>query len=159
MGNLRMQVLWMLPVPYILQHISIFYLTGGLYEIVLIVSYVLLVVFCLVNLRVPGVVWALGGTLCNFMALAFNGLRMPAYLPSVKSMAPQILPALEAGRYGKSIAMTAHTHLNFLGDIFAFKVAYGSLLSVGDILFSVGLIILVQHAMRIRNEGLVNGRG
>jgi len=159
-SNLRLRVLWMLPVPYVLQHISIFYLSGNLYETVLIVSYVLLTAFCLINLKTPGVIWAIVGTLANFAALLANGLRMPAYIPAVKAMAPQIVSSLEAGKYGKSIAMTVHTHLNFLGDIFGFDVWPQSLLSIGDILFSIGLIVLIQHAMRMRvgNEGLVDGR-
>jgi len=158
MANLRLRVLWMLPVPYVLQHMSIFYLTGRAYEVVLITSYVLLTLFCLFNLNVPGVVWAMAGTLANFVALAANGLRMPAYLPAVRAMAPQIIPALDAGTYGKSITMTAHTHLNFLGDIFGFNIWPPSLLSIGDILFSIGLIVLIQYAMRIQNEGLMNAR-
>lgn len=148
----------MLPVPYVLQHVSIFYLTGPLYEAVVVLSYVLLIVFCVMNVKVPGVVWALGGTLTNFIALLANNLRMPAYIPAVKAMAPQILGALRDGTYGKSIAMTAHTHLNFLGDIFGFNIWPPSLLSIGDISFSIGLIVLIQHAMRLRNEGLENGR-
>lgn len=95
----------------------------------------------------------LGGTLANVVALAANGLRMPAYVPAVRMMAPKILGQLEAGTYGKSIAMTASTHLNFLGDIFAFNVYPQSLLSVGDILFSIGLVVLIQNAMRAGSKG------
>lgn len=159
MGNLRLRVLWMLPVPYILQHISISYFSGTVYEVTIVLSYVLLIAFCLVNMRVPGVAWTLAGTVCNFVALLSNGLRMPAYVPAIQMMAPQILPALKAGHYGKSIAMSGHTHLNFLGDIFAFNVWSGSLLSIGDVLFSIGLIVLIQYAMRLGNEGLANERG
>jgi len=156
MANIRMRVLWMLPVPYILQHVSIFYLTGPLYQVVIVSSYVLLIAFCVLNARVYGVLWAMAGTIANFIALAANGLKMPAYIPAVKAMAPQILPALEASEYGKSIAMSGSTHLNFLGDIFAFNIWPPSLLSIGDILFSIGLIVLIQHAMRMRNEGPIN---
>lgn len=159
MANLRLKVLWMLPIPYVLQHISVFYLHGVLYEAVLVVSYILLIMFCVTNIRVPGVAWSLFGTLANFVALAANGLRMPAYVPAVRAMAPSILPSLEAGTYGKSIAMGPSTHLNFLADIFGVDLWPGSLLSIGDILFCIGLIVLIQYAMRLRNEErAVNGK-
>jgi hypothetical protein len=156
-SNLRLRIWWLFPIPYILQHISIVYLKGEVYAGAIILSYVLLLFFCLINVKTPGVVWALAGTFLNFVAMATNGLRMPAYVPAVRGMAPQILTALQAGSYGKSIAMTNTTHLNFLGDIFAFNVWPGNLLSIGDILFSIGLIVLIQAAMRMKREGLVNG--
>lgn len=155
-SNLRVRVWWILPISYVLQHISIFYLTGKTYELIIIVSYLFMLLFCVVNINVPGIVWALGGTLSNFITMSFNGLRMPAYIPAIQSMAPQIVPQLEAGTYGKSIAMSNTTHLNFLGDIFGFNVHPVSLLSIGDILFSIGLMILIQYAMRISGEGHIH---
>ena len=152
-GNLKLKMWWMLPVAYVLQHISVAYLSGGAYEVVIVASYIVMIVFSALNVRYPGIVWSLAGTLSNFIALLFNGLRMPAYVPAVKLMAPEILPQLEAGTYGKSIAMSSSTHLNFLGDIFGFNVYPASLLSIGDLLFAIGLVILIQHAMVGDNKG------
>lgn len=75
---------------------------------------------------------------------------MPAYVPAVKAMAPNILPLVVKGEYGKSIAMSSTTHLNFLGDIFYFQIQPASLISVGDIIFAIGLVVLIQHAMRLK---------
>lgn len=152
-ANLNIKIWWILPVAYLLQHISITYFSGMEYEVMIILSYALMIGFCVVNIKVPGLIWGLAGTSANFIALAVNGLRMPAYIPAVKAMAPQILPYLEAGTYGKSIAMTNKTHLNFLGDIFGFNIHPASLLSIGDILFSIGLVILIQSAMVANRKG------
>jgi hypothetical protein len=154
-GNIKLKMWWVLPVAYGLQHISVAYLSGSLYEIVIIVSYILMIAFGTFNITYPGITWALAGTVSNFVALASNGLRMPAYVPAVKLMAPQIIPRLETGIYGKSIAMASTTHLNFLGDIFAFNIYPASLLSIGDLLFAIGLVIVIQRAMVGDGKGRV----
>ncbi|QSO50371.1 DUF5317 domain-containing protein [Alicyclobacillus curvatus] len=154
-GNIKLKLWWVLPVAYVLQHISVAYLSGLSYEIIVVASYLLMLTFGMLNAKYPGIVWSLIGTIANFVALSFNGLRMPAYVPAVKMMAPEILPQLQAGVYGKSIAMSSTTHLNFLGDIFAFNVYPASLLSIGDLLFAIGLVVLIQHAMAGNSKGRV----
>jgi hypothetical protein len=155
--NIRLKTIWLLPISYILQHVSIDYLTGMTFEVAIVFSYLLLLAFCLLNVRVPGIVWALGGTAANFLAMCSNGLRMPAYIPAVQHMAPTLIPRLMRGEYSKSIAMTANTHFNFLGDIFSFEIKPASLISIGDILFAIGLVILIQYAMRLGKGGVVRG--
>ncbi|MBX5436713.1 MAG: DUF5317 family protein, partial [Alicyclobacillaceae bacterium] len=46
-----------------------------------------------------------------------------------------------------------HTHLNFLGDIFPITIWPQSIISIGDIVFSIGLVILIQYAMRSGKGG------
>jgi len=145
--GIRLRGIWLLPVPYVLQHVSIAYLTGTLYEVTIVLSYLSILLFCLVNLKVPGLLWAMGGTASNFLIMLTNGLRMPAYMPPIEQMEPKMAALLEAGRVGKSIAMSSGTHLNFLGDIFLINLRPASLVSIGDILFSIGLVVLLQHAM------------
>lgn len=145
--NIRLKGLWILPVAYLAEHVSVVALHGITYELTIVCSYVALLAFCLLNLRVQGVVWTTVGTAANFLVMVVNGLRMPAYMPAVKQLDPTLIPRLLAGNYGKSIAMSATTHLNFLGDIFPFYIKPASLISIGDILFAIGFLILVQHAM------------
>lgn len=147
--NLRLKWLWTLPVAYLLQIISINYLNGSIYQLMLVVSYLILIIFSVRNLIVPGVVWALAGTVANFLVMAINGLRMPAYMEPIKALSPQMVTLLQHGQYGKSIAMGQSTHLNFLGDIFFVKIQPPALVSIGDILFSIGIAVLIQHAMRV----------
>lgn len=152
--NIRLRWIWVLPVAYLLQHFSIADLTGPAYEVAVLVSYGGLIAFCAVNLRVPGVAWGLGGTVANLLTLSVNGLHMPAYMPVVRVMDRKAVPSLLQGEYGKSIAMSPHTHLNFLGDIFYFKVPPASLLSLGDILLAIGMVMVIQYAMRISRESV-----
>lgn len=148
MPFMKLKLIWLLFVAYVLQHISIAWLHGTAYEVVLVVSYLSILGFCVVNWRIPGVIWNLVGTAANFLVMVVNGLRMPAYVPAARALDPALIPALMRGQYGKSVAMSTHTNLNFLGDIFSFAIKPASLISVGDILFAIGLVILIQHAMR-----------
>jgi hypothetical protein len=156
--QIRLKMIWLLPISYILQHFSIAYLNGAMYEVVIVFSYVSLLFFCAGNLKVPGLLWTFAGTAANFVVMSVNGLRMPAYKDAVEHMAPKLIPLLIKGDYSKSVLMSSNTHLNFLGDIFSFEIRPESLISIGDILFAIGLVILIQYAMRLERGGTLRGR-
>jgi hypothetical protein len=130
-----------------MQYISVYHLRGLEYEILLVLSYTSIIIFCVLNREVPGVKWALFGTSTNFLAMLTNGLRMPAYLPAVEQVSPQLVPLLIKGEVGKSVAMSSQTHLNFLGDIFSIQLGPPTLVSVGDLMFAAGLVLFLIHAM------------
>ena len=157
--NIRLRLLWVLPVAYLLQHFSIDYMHGVAYEASILLSYIGLVIFGILNMSVPGVLWALMGTVSNFLVMAANGLRMPAYMPYVRQMNPQFAVLVQAGKIGKSMAMGSTTHLNFLGDIIPFRVWPQEMVSVGDILFGIGLAILIQYGMTLRKGGMPDEKG
>lgn len=143
----RLRWLWVLPIAYILQYVSIYFLRGATYEVFIVVSYLGLIAFCAWNIRITGIPWALGGICSNFVVLAANHLRMPVYMDVVRRIAPDLVPKLETGEIGKSIAMGPSTHLNFLGDIFTIQLGVTSLVSIGDLLFSVGVFLFIVAAM------------
>lgn len=152
--NLKLRWLWILPVSYVVQIVSINYLHGNIYKWMLVISYILLLAFCLRNVSVPGVWWTFAGTASNFLVMSFNNLRMPAYMPPIYQLSERMAVLLNNGDYGKSIAMGQNTHLNFLGDIFFLKLQPPTLVSIGDILFAIGIVVLLQHAMQVRKEVL-----
>lgn len=152
--NLRLKWLWVLPISYIVQILSINYLHGSIYKWMLVLSYILLLTFCVRNLSVPGVWWTFAGTTANFLVMSSNNLRMPAYMPPIEQLSKKMAVLLKNGDYGKSIAMGPNTHLNFLGDIFFLKLQPPTLVSVGDILFAIGIMLLIQHAMQLGREVL-----
>ncbi len=150
--NVKFRLIWLLPCAYILEYISVYHLHGTAYDISILVSYLGLIVFCMLNLKISGIKWALAGTAANLLVMAANGLRMPAYMPAVRKLAPQTIDALMKGDYLKSVAMSSHTHLNPLGDIFNVSIITPNLVSVGDLLFSIGIIMFLQYAMRSSTE-------
>ena len=157
LGNPSMRGLWLVPVAFFLQSLAIHLLHGTAYVIMLAAGYMGMMGFAALNLRIIGIPWMAAGTLANFTVMAVNGLRMPAYLPVVQHYNPQLVPLLLAGRLGKSIAMTSATRLDFLGDIFTFKMSpFVSLFSVGDVLIAVGLAEVMQYLMTRPKGGNVS---
>ena len=152
--NLKLRWLWILPISYVVQIVSMNYLHGNLYKWMLVISYILLLTFCLGNLSVPGIWWTFAGTTANFLVMSSNNLRMPAYMPPIEQLSKKMAILLQNGEYGKSVAMGPNTHLNFLGDIFFLKIQPPTLVSIGDILFAIGIVLLIQHAMQVRKEVL-----
>lgn len=152
--NIKLKWLWMLPIAYLLQLISINFLHGSIYRLMLVTSYLLLVTFCVGNLRVAGIWWTLAGTSANFLVMSVNGLRMPAYMPPVYQFNQHLADLLQRGEVGKSVAMSDMTHLNFLGDIFFLRIQPPTLVSLGDLLFAIGIAVLLQYAMREKREAL-----
>jgi len=150
--SVKLKRLWMLPVSYLFQYLSIHIFKGTVYELFLVFSYVILLYFCFENRKIQGLWLTFWGTFLNFVVLAANGLRMPAYLPPIQRLAPSIIPALIHGDIGKSIAMSSHTLLNPLGDIFFLNLYPPTLISIGDIIFSIGLIIFIRHAMLLERQ-------
>lgn len=151
LGNLarvRLRHVWVLPVAYLLQYLSIYHLRGLAYEVLVVLSYACLIAFCVRNLDSKGIIWALLGISANFIVMMANHLRMPAYVPAVEAYAPGLVPELQDGAIGKSVAMSTNTHLNFLGDIFTVQLGVPTLVSIGDLMFSVGLFLFIVAAMR-----------
>lgn len=155
--QLKLKKIWILPLAYFIQYISIYYFEGLRYELFEVISYAVLVGFCIMNVKVEGIKIVATGIIANFVVMTVNHLRMPAYLPAVNQIEPTAVPLLEMGKIGKSIAMTPHTHLNFLGDIFTFSLGRGSLISIGDILFGIGIAIVIQHAMCLERKNIADG--
>lgn len=157
LSKMTIRFVWLLPIGYVLQTYSITHLEGVQYQIVLVLSYMTILVFCISNLRQVGIPWTTIGTAANFLCMLCNGLRMPAYIPVIRSIAPNIVPLLKAGKIGKSIAMSSSTKLNFLGDIFTLRIHPVILISIGDILFAVGIAVFIQHAMLQKEEQAAYG--
>ncbi len=151
--SLHLRLLWILPIAYLFQHFSIDYMHGMPYEISILLSYVGLMLFGVLNAKVPGVAWALAGTGSNFLVMVANRLRMPAYMPIIREENPNFAALVQAGKIGKSMAMGPQTHLNFLGDIIPFRIWPQSMVSVGDILFGIGLALFIQHGMTMVKGG------
>lgn len=117
-----------------------------------IASYLLLLLFMIVNYR-EWSLWLMAlGMLSNFIVIAANGGYMPASIDALRAAGKTtVVERLLAGEpSGNVIAMTAETKLNFLGDILWLPswVPFASAFSVGDLLLAVGLVWLLQAKMR-----------
>jgi Family of unknown function (DUF5317) len=104
------------------------------------------------NIAVPGMPVVLAGGLSNFLAIAANGGRMPVDAALLaQTRGADFVAALAAGRMTSNSSLAnSHTHLRWLTDIIMIPPPWPlpTVLSVGDVLISVGVVWLIAAAMR-----------
>jgi Family of unknown function (DUF5317) len=115
---------------------------------VLALSYSLLIVFGLVNLRMPGMFLVIAGLACNMTVIVVNG-GMPASAQAlIDSGQEDVLAYLQDQGADKHHLLTDDDQLTFLADIIAVPEPIGQAVSVGDIILYAGLTWLIVAAMR-----------
>jgi hypothetical protein len=107
----------------------------------------LLFVFGLLSIRLPGMVIIILGLLLNLLAISFNGGFMPADAEAYASVGKgSTAKALQENQVVNNLRlMTDQTKLNGLGDRIPlpFPMGLGSVISAGDIVLLVGLLVLI----------------
>lgn len=157
LSQVKVSHAWLVVVSFLVQFGAIFLDQRYVY-IIDILTYVAILAFAILNRKRIAILVILIGVIMNFSAMLTNGGRMPVYIPDAKLIAPNAIPSLVAGTYGKQIAMSAHTHLNFLGDLFYLGSPYPNptLLSAGDLVIFVGIFLFIQQAM-VKPSGIFQG--
>ena len=148
--RLSLRLAWLVVVALLIQIVAFSPLGARLPHPVVIAlhiaSYGLLLACVAVNLRRPPLMCLGVGLLSNAVTIVVNGGYMPASRAALRlaglpvSVQPHDNPEL-AG---------PHTHLAFLGDVFALPhaVPLANIFSVGDILIALGVAWLIVEAMR-----------
>lgn len=164
-GNLKdveIRKAWVIFLAFVLQYSGIFLLpvlydkqlisSPYFYSASVMGSYLILIVFSLYNRKQPGFYWVVVGMALNLLVMLANGGRMPVELTAAQDLSPADVPALVGGTYGKHIAMSNDTNLNFLGDLIYLQAPYPhhTIVSLGDIVFSIGVIIFIITQMGAR---------
>jgi hypothetical protein len=104
-------------------------------------SYVLAVVFLVMNRRIPWL-WMVGlGGLCNLVAIGANAGVMPASPVALRAAGRIRHP----GQFMNSTVLS-HPHLAWLGDNFSVPrgLPLANMFSVGDVLLAVGALLLLH---------------
>jgi len=129
---------------------------------VLALSYTLLVLFAVINLRMPGMVLVLIGLAGNFAVIAVNG-GMPVSAEALRdSGQEEVLAMLQSGGSDKHHLLTDEDELTFLADVIGVRPPIGQAISVGDLFIYPGLVWLVVAAMRApfrRSAGSAEPKG
>lgn len=114
-------------------------------------SYLLLLIFILMNRRYWQIIFMGTGMLLNFIVIMVNGGYMPASESALsKAGHTQVADKLLSdGISGNVILMGEDTKLNFLGDLLYMPewLPLANAFSPGDLLLALGLIILIQKEM------------
>jgi Family of unknown function (DUF5317) len=127
--------------------ISIWPGSGGIYLMLHLASYALLLVFLLYNRSLPGL-WIVGmGTLMNFVAIASNGGVMPATAGALAKAGIVIDPH----QFANSARLTDPNYA-FLGDVFAIPAGYpfANVFSPGDVCILLGALLALHQVCNSR---------
>jgi hypothetical protein len=115
---------------------------------VLSLSFVFLLTFALINLRVPGIVLIMLGVLANFAVIAANG-GMPVSADALRDSGQQpVLSEMRESEADKHHLLTDNDSLTFLGDIIGVPPPIARAISIGDVIISLGLIWFTASSMR-----------
>ena len=124
--------------------------SSGLLKLAHVASYLLAAACIFANRRITGLpILALGAAL-NFVTITANDGVMPA---SARAM--RLAGLAPAEHFGNSAAL-ADPHLLALGDVLPVPGPWplGNVMSVGDLLIFVGLLVVLHHACRTPRRGL-----
>jgi MFS family permease len=113
-----------------------------------LLSYLLLVGFFLLNIRLPGF-WMVGfGVLANTLVIAANGGRMPVSLHAWRATGAAASLITATGSSANNVLAGPATHLGWLGDVFPLPqaVPFSTAISIGDILMLLGMVAFVYRS-------------
>jgi hypothetical protein len=146
LANLQIEWPWLALIGLLLQFVTG---PGSTVPLVcLYLSFVLLIVFTIKNIRVFGFPVILAGVLCNLLVIGING-GMPVSKAALRgSDQGQFLGDLENNPYPKHHLATDDDLLRFLGDVIPVPEPIAQAISVGDILTYAGVGLVVVGAMR-----------
>jgi hypothetical protein len=112
-----------------------------------VASYLLLVGFFMLNMRVPAF-WLVGfGLLSNVAVIFTNGGHMPVSAGAWTAAGGKLSEFDRHGISANNVLANGHTHLGWLGDVFVlpFAVPFASILSIGDFLIVMGMVAFVYR--------------
>jgi hypothetical protein len=116
--------------------------------IILSLSYVMILVFTLVNVRVPGIVLIMVGVMANFAVIAANG-GMPVSADALRDSGQSVvLTELRGSAPDTHHLVTEGDSLTFLGDVIGVPPPIARAISIGDIIVCLGLIWFIASSMR-----------
>lgn len=105
-----------------------------------LLSYVGLLIFVAVNIKVPGIAIIGTGIFLNFLVITLNGGYMPTTLSRIA----------QDNTENNVIGMSKRTLLPWLGDVFhfPFHIPFATVFSAGDIIIAVGVCIYLILNMK-----------
>lgn len=107
-------------------------------------STAMVLVVVLRNLRVPGLVLVAAGALSNLLAIVANGGYMPASAAAMTFLGKAVNPGYSNSAVVDSPALAPLT------DVYALPpfVPFANVFSIGDVLISIGVAVVIASAMR-----------
>ena len=115
-----------------------------------IISYILLFIGIIINLRYRSLWVVLAGSIMNILAMIFNGWKRPILVEGIELLGFEDLGfLLEQGKLPLYTPIVEKTKLAILGDIIVLPkpYPYPHIFSLGDFIIYLGLFVLIQEIM------------
>jgi hypothetical protein len=146
LGRMRLQ--WM---PLALVGAALQFVTGpgSVFPLVcLYVSFVVLTIFALKNIKIAGFAVILVGIALNFLVIGLNA-GMPVSVHALRASGQgQFLRDLRRDPYPKHHVATSHDTMAFLGDVIPVPPPVAQVLSIGDLFTYAGVVVVIAAGMR-----------
>lgn len=127
--------------------------------VLLMISFVLLAVFAIGNLQVPGFTLILAGLLMNFLVIGINsGMPVPASALEASDQSGELGYLIEHGGAKHHLA-TDDDDFMFLADVIPLGSPVRQAISAGDIVAYVGVAYVIIAGMRGDRRQRAAGRG
>jgi MFS family permease len=113
-----------------------------------VLSYLMILGFFALNIRVPAF-WLVGfGLLANTSVIFANGGRMPVSADAWRASGGDLSTFAPSGFADNNVLAGTGTHLRWLSDVFAVppEIPLATVLSVGDLLIVIGMVAFVYRA-------------
>lgn len=123
--------------------------TGSITMLLDLSVYLLLLMFVVMNRRNPYIVIAGAGFLLNAVVIFGNGGAMPvgAYALQAAGL------TLDVSTQGHYSPVSEATRFPYLGDIIPYTFLNINIISVGDIVTALGVMLLIVTSMKSRKQG------
>jgi hypothetical protein len=148
----RLHVRWS-PVALVGLLLQVVPVPGRTWPLVLLyVSFVLLLLFAVVNIRVAGFALIAVGVVLNFLVIGVNSGMPVTRQALVASGQMDTYSSLVHDGGAKHHLSSSSDHLIFLGDVIAVAKPIGQAVSVGDIFTYGGVVTVIVLGMRRRQK-------
>lgn len=117
--------------------------------IIQIFTYILLIFTLMLNIRKKGIKTILFGTILNFIPIMANNGRMPVSKIALEKLnLYKQLELLQSNKILTHVLIDKSTKFYYLSDI----IPISQIISIGDILISIGIFLLIQFYMKNLNK-------
>ncbi len=155
MAEYPIRCIWLTPLAFIIEA-AVPFLRGRIplddsqwIWIAVLLEYILLFLFCFINLKEKPVRLILIACFLNFFVIAWYGFRMPV-APIIRDF-PQmasVLTRIESGELFEYVLVDYGSPFLFLGDAILLPFMHQGLASIGDIFLAAGVGWLIFRMMR-----------
>jgi len=135
----------LLYIGIIIMNLGLIDYNTSLYTAFLLISYILIVIFLIANLDKKYMFIPLAGLCSNLLCFIINGFKFPLSSEAVlKYYGAEMIELLKSGKI-KFFTPAENASLSFLGNVIPVnKILSITILSIGDIIISIGIVLVVQ---------------